>query len=134
MRITLTIIALAVILGTNIGVSASDTAPPTNTKADIMVLANEISAQYAVKAPLVKSIMQCESGFNPTATKITKREQSYGLVQINRLAHPSISIQQAEDPTYAITYLASNLKDGNGGMWTCERELTVVKSKSKIIK
>jgi predicted hydrolase (HD superfamily) len=120
MKLIITTVAIVLILGSNITVGiAADVVPITNQQANYMVLANIIATQYAVKTSLTKKIINCESSYKSTATHITKREQSYGLVQINRLAHPTISINQAEDPTYAITYLASNLATGNGHQWSC---------------
>lgn len=96
---------------------------PLNTlKGGYQVLANQISAAYAVPASTVKSIITCESSWKADAHHVTKWENSYGLVQINLKAHPSITPDEATDPTYAITYLAANLKDGKGGMWSCYKQ------------
>lgn len=109
--------AAALVLG-NVSLTTADRLPPRSTKGTILVLAHEMSIQYAVPYPLIRSIVSCESSFNPDATNISKREQSYGLSQINRLAHPSISIQQAEDPAFALRYLAEGLKS-DPSQWSC---------------
>lgn len=96
-------------------------APLNTSKWGYQVLANQISAQYAVKAATVKKIINCESSWNPNALKITSREHSVGLVQINLKAHTDVTNAQAKDPTFAISYLAQNLSEGNGHMWTCDK-------------
>jgi hypothetical protein len=47
------------------------------------------------------------------------REESYGLAQIHLPDHPEISYQQAIDPDFAIEFLAKNLSQGKGRMWSC---------------
>lgn len=126
MKTIVTTLVIALVLGMNIGLTTADDLPPSTTKGDLMVLANQIGTQYAVSLPLMKAVVTCESSFNPIATHISKREQSYGLSQINRLAHPGVSIQQAEDPTYALTYLASGLKS-NPQAWSCYSKIKGVK-------
>lgn len=107
----------ALILVPSITTADSIDTPPS-PKVQYQLLANSIATAYGVQIPLLRAVVNCESSFNPTATHISKREQSYGLVQINRLAHPNISIQQAEDPTFALTYLAKGLKS-NPQQWSC---------------
>ena len=90
--------------------------PKPQTVKDLIVFH---ALEKEVSIPLMEKIIQCESSGNPKAKHISKKEQSYGLVQINRLAHPNISITQAEDPNFAIGYLATELKAGRGSQWTC---------------
>lgn len=102
-------------------IQADSISPPLSTlKGGYQVMANQISAAYAVPSSTVKSIIKCESSWNTDAHHATKWENSYGLVQINLKAHPTITRAEATDPTYAISYLADNLKEGNGDMWTCK--------------
>jgi len=91
-------------------------------KATYMVLADQIATAQAVPIPLVKRVINCESTWKADATHISKREQSYGLVQINRLAHPDISVNEAENPDFAIGYLAHGLKT-NPGQWSCYKKV-----------
>lgn len=91
------------------------------TKVEYQVLANQISAQYQVKASTVKRIINCESNWNTNAIRSTSREYSVGLSQINLRAHKDITIAEAKDPEFAITYLASNLANGNASMWSCSK-------------
>jgi hypothetical protein len=100
---------------------ADEISQPPSPKIEYQLLANSIGTAYQTQIPLMKRIIACESSYSTTATKITKWEQSYGLVQLNLLAHKDITKEEAENPTFAITYLAKNLKEGNGNMWTCYR-------------
>jgi hypothetical protein len=52
------------------------------------------------------------------------REESYGLVQIHLPAHPTVSKDQATDPTFAIAFLVENIKAGNAKIWSCYRIVT----------
>lgn len=102
----------------------SNIVPNVPAKAAYQVLANQISAQYAVPASTVKKIINCESGWDASVHNYNPpRDDSYGLVQINRLAHPDISISEAKDPAFSIAYLAKNISNGKSRqMWyTCSK-------------
>lgn len=117
MKTIIFVFSIALVLG-NIGLVSSDDLPPSYTPSIHQIEVKQAKV-YGTPIPLMRAIIACESSNNPKATKITKWEQSYGLVQINRLAHPEISIKQAEDPDFAINYLAKNLSKENGSMWSC---------------
>lgn len=65
--------------------------------------------QYGVPVSILSALFGRESGYNPKAKNINKRETSYGLAQINLLAHPNVTRQQAEDPNFAIDFAAKRL-------------------------
>jgi len=49
-----------------------------------------------------------------------KRENSWGLVQINLDHNPQVTLEQALDPDFSLEFLASNLAQGRCKMWmTC---------------
>lgn len=98
-----------------------------------MLLADQVAYQTGTSMPLLKAVVRCESSYDPKATHITKWEQSYGLGQINRLAHPGISIQQAEDPTFALNYVAKGLQS-NPQAWSCFSKVNRGKIKGTIKK
>ena len=76
--------------------------------------------KYGLSDKLLIDIATCESRLNPKPKpNITEHERSYGLVQINLLAHPHITIEQAEDMYFASEFLAKNIKAGRGSMWSC---------------
>lgn len=102
----------------HIGFTTADDIPPSSTKGDMMVLANQIGTRYDAPIPLMKAVVRCESSWDTTATHLSSREKSYGLSQLNLLAHTTITKAQAEDPTFALTYLAEGLKS-NPQQWSC---------------
>lgn len=78
------------------------------------------SVFYHVPQSKLDSVIKCESGYNPKAHNPNPPlENSWGLVQINLLAHHDISVKQATDPSFAIDYLAKNLAM-NTDHWTCK--------------
>lgn len=80
------------------------------------------ATKYNVKPSLMRSVVQCESTFNPDA--VGDGGNSFGLVQINLPSHPTITKEQAHDPDFALDFLAKNLAAGKGKLWTCYRMLT----------
>lgn len=79
--------------------------------------------KYGVNADELLSIMKCESSLNPNAKNVNSRESSWGLSQINILAH-DVTVKEATDPNFAIEFLAKHWKDGKRHMWkNCSRKL-----------
>jgi soluble lytic murein transglycosylase-like protein len=125
---------VAIILGANLHIANSDVIPLSySPKVGYLVMANQIATAYHVPIPLLKAVVRCESSWNPNATHISKWEQSYGLGQINRLAHPDVSIKQAENPAFALTYVAKGLST-DPTAWSCYSQLKHVQLKSTINK
>lgn len=95
--------------------------------------------EYGVSAQTMLSVISCESKYMvdvqsnhrytesnvPKGYKVGDREQSFGLVQIHLPAHPNISKEQALDPEFSVEFLAKNLKQNRGNMWTCYREIAM---------
>lgn len=92
------------------------------------------ATEHSVSASLMISIIDCEnknwqpdlqSGLyykkdRPKQGLVKgQREQSFGLVQIHLPDHPSISYEQATNPTFSINFLAQELRAGRGGQWSC---------------
>lgn len=48
---------------------------------------------------------------------------SRGLVQISDIYHPEITDKQADDPFFAIDFMAKNFAKGHASEWTCWRNL-----------
>lgn len=78
--------------------------------------AEEVSIRHGVNPSVVKAVITCESQWNPRA--LGDSGHSRGLVQIHDEYH-DIPDEVAYDPKFAIDFLVSNLKEGNGSMWTC---------------
>lgn len=51
-----------------------------------------------------------------------KREQSYGIFQIN-IEQNEVSIASATDPVFAANWAAQQWNQGHANHWTCERIL-----------
>jgi soluble lytic murein transglycosylase-like protein len=77
----------------------------------------EYSMVYDVPAKDLYAIVKCESQFNPNARNLSEKEDSWSWVQINRKAHPHISVSQAKDLDFAIPFLAKNWSEGRKWMW-----------------
>lgn len=84
--------------------------------------------KYGVSAEVMREVVNCESNGSTTIQSRHKRpdgtqEQSFGLVQIYLPAHPHVTKEQAQDPEFALKFLAKGLSQGQGGMWTCYKQL-----------
>lgn len=89
------------------------------TDNDISLLITRKAFVYNVDAKILHKVIQCESNYDTNAENINKWEESHGMVQINIRAHKEITKEQATDPEFAVDYLAKNIKEGRGKMWTC---------------
>src|SRR3990167_7577001 len=88
---------------------------------------------YNVSEATMMRIVECESNFIEDAqsthtykrdrpelgVKKGEREKSYGLVQVHLPSHPNITYEQAIDPDFSLNFLALNLSEGRGYLWTC---------------
>lgn len=79
-------------------------------------LIDEKALQYNVSASRLTFFIKCESNFNPKALN-PNGEFSVGLSQINLEAHTNITREQAEDPEFAINFMALNFSKGKYNMW-----------------
>ena len=67
------------------------------------------ASKYGVSPQLLTAIIYQESGFNPTASNVTDVEDSHGFGQINLKAHPDVTLQQANNPSFAVDWMANRL-------------------------
>lgn len=72
---------------------------------------------YGVSEITMNHIVKCESNYVPNIWG--DYGNSRGLVQIHYPSNPTISDEQAMDIEFALDFLARNLKNGKGSMWTC---------------
>lgn len=89
-------------------------APPREKT--ISEIIDEKALQYNVSATRLTFFIKCESNFNPKALN-PNGEFSIGLSQINLEAHTNITREQAEDPDFAINFMAENFSKGKYNMW-----------------
>ena len=66
------------------------------------------------------ALAQCESSMNPKAKNISSVESSHGLFQINIKAH-EVTIAQAQDPDFALAFVAKNWKKRYNMWYNCSR-------------
>lgn len=90
--------------------------PQVKTSRAISEIIDEKALQYNVSATRLTFFIKCESNFNPKALN-PNGEFSIGLSQINLEAHTNITREQAEDPTFAINFMAENFSKGKYNMW-----------------
>lgn len=62
-----------------------------------------------------------ESGWHPNA--VGDNGTSFGLVQIHLPAHPNVTREQAENPTFALNFIVDEFLKGNEWKWTCWKVL-----------
>jgi leucyl-tRNA synthetase len=77
--------------------------------------------KHGVSAEVMRKVVKCESGY-----KINARGDgghSRGLVQIHSTYHPTVTDEMADDPAFALEFLAEKLSQGKGSLWTCWRML-----------
>ncbi len=106
----------------------SGTSPQSPTSSfDLKTLIKEKALKYGVSAEIMQKVVNCESNGSTTIQSNYywkgKREESYGLSQINLPHHPNITYSQATDADFSIDFLASELAQGHGYLWTCFRLL-----------
>jgi hypothetical protein len=97
------------------------------TKNDIVQLIDKIAQEKAVSPHELYFIANCESSLNRYALNDNKPiEYSVGISQINLLAHPEVTREQAEDPVFSLNFMADNILKGKGkSMWvTCYKKLS----------
>lgn len=73
--------------------------------------------EYGVNAEVMKKVIWCESRYNKMA--LGDGGKSRGLAQIHSYYHPDVLDSEAYDPAFAIEFLASNLAEGRGYLWSC---------------
>lgn len=94
-------------------------APIETIPSDIPGMIAYYAKKHSVSEKELYKTLFCESSLNPNAKNITPRERSYGVAQINLMAHKNITIEQATDPQFAIEWTAIQFAKGKQRMWTC---------------
>lgn len=101
-------------------------------------LIEQYAAEYGVSSSTMYAVVNCETGgtFNPLIQSFIAnkngpngREDSWGLSQIHLPDWPTVTKAQAQDPNFALEFLASKLKVGKGGYWSCYRSQHTIQLK-----
>lgn len=100
--------------------------PSIEAKSAIVEKIELASDKYGVSYQELYLTIKCESEFQNVQSRIVKngkREESYGIVQINLPTHPSITKEQALDVSFSIDWMAYQFSLGNQKKWTCWRNV-----------
>jgi soluble lytic murein transglycosylase-like protein len=68
------------------------------------------SQETGLSPALLAAILWNESGYNPKAKNGTSTSRDRGIAQINSKAFPNITDAQAEDPNFAVPFMAKTIK------------------------
>lgn len=98
-------------------------APPKTswTVDEVKVLVDQYADRYSVSRTTMHSVVNCESSYDYNI--VGDQGRSHGLAQIFGPANPDISIEEANNPDFALDFMASNISKGRGSKWTCYRNL-----------
>jgi len=83
--------------------------------------------RYGANPEKMRRTIDCESvGWNTAIRSGYRRpdgsrERSYGLAQIHLPDWPDITIEQATDPYFAISFMAEHFGQNEGRLWSCYR-------------
>ena len=92
-----------------------------NNPAHIEEYIHYVAGKEGVSVSKVLSIARCESGFKMGAIHSTDKEYSVGVFQINLKAHPYITLEQALNPFFNISWAIDRMREGLWNWWTCAR-------------
>lgn len=99
---------------------------PLKTKSDMEEYLRVYALEKGVSYKAAHYTIECESNWDTNVQSIFvkdgKREESYGLAQINLPSHKQVTLAQAEDPEFAIKFLVDNFAAGKASLWSCWRQ------------
>jgi hypothetical protein len=97
------------------------------TQEDVRALAVEKAKEYGLHKGRFLKTLECENNFNAKGQSEHyykgKREMSFGSAQIHLPSHPGITQEMAEDPEFAITFMAQKWANGEARIWSCYNDL-----------
>lgn len=64
-------------------------------------------------------LAKCESGFKQYAFNPTNQSNDRGIFQISKRWHPTVTDDQAYDPTYSTRWTINKIKAGGLKLWMC---------------
>lgn len=92
-----------------------------HTEIDLHTLASTTAEAYGINPVTFAKVVSCESNWDPDA--VGDQGTSFGLVQIHLPAHPDISESEADDPDFALSFMAREWLAGDQDAWSCYREI-----------
>jgi soluble lytic murein transglycosylase-like protein len=87
--------------------------------ADIPTLIENAATKYGVNEGHLTAVLKCESNFAPNARG--DHGHSRGLSQISDIYHSEVSDAEADDPAFAIDFMAKAFANGKAHEWSCWR-------------
>lgn len=87
----------------------------------LFALAVLVASQHGLNTSHFVKVIECESAWDTHA--VGDRNHSFGLVQIYLPAHPEVSRKEAEDPQFAIEWMAEQWENDRAYMWSCWKNL-----------
>lgn len=89
----------------------------------ILSLIQKEAQAFNLDASDLYDTISCESNFDPDVQSNHyangKREESFGLSQINLPYNPDVTYEQAIDPAFAVHFMAYHFAQGHHSMWSC---------------
>ncbi len=97
--------------------------PANPTKDELKVYAAQVAQIYGINPTQFVRVIECESGFERYA--LGDNLQSFGLVQMYRpwAKNPAVAIADANNPAFALNWMAQMWVNKQQGQWTCYRTL-----------
>jgi len=97
------------------------------TQDEVKSFASSTAVKYGLNKTRFLEVIRCENKFYPTGQSQHYykgiREDSWGAVQINLYWNPEVTREQAEDPEFAIEWMAKKWSTGKAHLWSCWRTL-----------
>lgn len=87
----------------------------------IKTIISSNAEKYNVDSIILTNVIKCESSFVTNARG--DGGHSRGLAQIHNIYHPEVTDEMADNPEFAIDFMAKNIASGKGSQWTCYRTL-----------
>lgn len=97
------------------------TGPREYTENDLRAIVEADARIRQISASQMEEVISCESEWDIHA--VGDHGHSIGLAQINLPSHPEITKEQAENPEFAIAWMADEWSAGHQRLWTCYRDL-----------
>ena len=91
------------------------------TVQEVKDLVDYYADKHGLSRQVLHKVVNCESSYNYKA--VGDGGKSFGLSQIHKPSHPTITYEESTNPNFALDFMASNISKGKGKMWTCWRKL-----------
>lgn len=99
----------------------------TWTQEEVKQYALGVATEFGLHKGRFLATLQCENQFNAKGQSnhyyMGVREKSFGVAQINLPSHKGVTQEMAENPYFAIPWMADKWVGGHASLWTCYRDL-----------